>query len=608
MSKNLYLTATLLFSLFFGSVATAQSGCPGCVVNLPQLPEDTIYLSSAPDGEAGVYYDGNISFRMPKTTTPVNDPGTPADLNINKITIVSVVNVPPGLQWQPNKFEFDPQNETDGCVKFCGMPLQPGLYEVQVFVTAEVSIFNQSTSFSFPIYIAPATSSTDGFSMQNSAGCGGVEVSFQNNVPSGGNTGYSYFWDFGNGTSSSSENPGVQTYNSPGIYEVNYVANIDTFGFQLNTVQVLAAGCSDPISIPPNDAPDLYIKIKNPAGSVIFETSPIDNSPIPAAFNANMFLMEGDYKLEVRDDDLIGSQGCGEVTFNRFVLPTDTLVSGDLEIKLNIIHPISTIPSTDTVFVYEIPAPPVIMPFGQVEACAGDEVELMSDYLENLQWYQDTTLLLNENAPSLFVTVPGSYKVEYTSPEGCKSISGLVSVDFIPVPLAPSFHTEGNLLVINNTASLPAEFSLQWYVDGVLIPGATDVEYCMDTPGTLIYTLMVTDEATGCSNEFSLGATYNPSIGCTSSAGDMAALEHSLRVFPNPFQESLTFEYDSPMSQGIGLALLDATGRAVWEKRLEVPAGTYGERLALEGLPTGIYFLKVKTKDGAAVRKLLKNR
>jgi len=65
MKQILLLTFVLLTSW------QASAQCPGCVVDLPTLPEDTIYLGNAPDGMVSFYYDEDISFRLPKTTDPV---------------------------------------------------------------------------------------------------------------------------------------------------------------------------------------------------------------------------------------------------------------------------------------------------------------------------------------------------------------------------------------------------------------------------------------------------------------------------------------------------------------------------------------------------------
>jgi len=212
MRKQVLILLAMASSL---TPVLAQSGCPGCTVSVPEtLPADTIYLADAPNGRAGEYYEADISFRMPKTTTPVaaNDPDVAPNITINEITITSVSNIPPGLGWEANQLEFKVSEQTDGCVRFCGTPLQPGLYEVEVVVTAKVLIVTQTTSFSFPILIEPAVSTTEGFTMQNSSGCGELEVAFDNNVSSNGQAGFSYKWDFGNGQTSIDENPFNQIY------------------------------------------------------------------------------------------------------------------------------------------------------------------------------------------------------------------------------------------------------------------------------------------------------------------------------------------------------------------------------------------------------------
>lgn len=42
--------AAALLLLFVCIRADAQTGCPGCTVNLPNLPDDTLYLAPMPDG------------------------------------------------------------------------------------------------------------------------------------------------------------------------------------------------------------------------------------------------------------------------------------------------------------------------------------------------------------------------------------------------------------------------------------------------------------------------------------------------------------------------------------------------------------------------------
>lgn len=603
---RLLLSTSMVVLAALSQPSFAQTGCPGCSISLPSLPADTIYLGDAPDGVAGQYYDGDISFRMPKTTTPVNasDPSTPAGLNISEIKIIAVVNLPPGLNWTPSQTSFDPSNETDGCVKLCGVPLQPGLYEVEVFVTATVLLIEQSTSFTFPIYIAPAGSVTDGFSMQNSSGCGSVAVDFVNNVPSSGQAGYSYTWDFGNGQSSISENPGTQVYSLPGMYPVSYQAVIDTFGYQLTNIQVLTVGCSD-VALPPlfNGNPDLYLRVKNPQGTTLLTTAVVDNTPLPFSFSINLPLGDGDYQIEVRDDDTFGDEGCGSVSFNKST--SGVLVYGDLQLNANIIHPVTTVQSVDTVVVFPQPDAPVVMPNGQLEICDGEAIELTANYPVGLQWFQDSVLLFGETDSSLVADSEGAFWVEYTSAEGCKAVSDPVSVAYLDLPGNPVFQVTGNEMTVANPDLLPDSYTLQWYQDGVAIPGANNETYCLMEAGVYLFTLEVVDNLTGCSNDFSLGVAFNPAYTCASATGELSEVANSFALLPNPAGDLVTVQFELTEWRSGQILCFDSVGRLVKTGSFE-GIGQQKQAWDLSGMPSGLYWVRLETEAGSFTKKLVK--
>lgn len=596
------------FSLFLAILALglqAQSGCPGCLVELPAgLPEDTIYLSNAADGQAGVYYDSDLSFRMPKTTTPVNasDPDTPPGLGISQITITSVSNLPPGLAWEASQTVFDVSQETDGCVKFCGVPLIPGFYDVEVVVSAEVLFLTRVSSFSIPILILPGTSVTEGFTLANNSGCGSVTASFANNVPSGGNAGYSYLWDFGNGNMSLAENPGPQEYDEPGEYEVSYQAVIDTFGYLLTEVVVESVGCTDLF----NNAPDLRIEVWDPAGERIFESLHIDNAQTPVNFIINLFLGEGDYLLRVMDEDS-GIQGgddeCGAINFNRF--SDGSFTNGSLQATLNIFHPVDTVRSVDTVRVYEQPEAPLLSGHGPAALCEEDAYQftVTNGYTSGLQWYQDSLPLAGVDGPGLTATSSGDYWVTYTNPDGCSATSGMASLLFNPLPAPPVFQNIENLLVLYDPSVLPENYSLQWYLDGNLIEGATGQEYCIEKSGA--YRLEVVDEDTGCRSSYQLQAAYNPAFpDCLTTGTDEQWLE-GFTVFPNPAGSFLHLEGPAA-GETIRLVLYNAQGQALQRRQSWPDGGAYRETLILDGYPAGLYILEARVGSRMAHFKVFK--
>ncbi|RMG86540.1 MAG: T9SS C-terminal target domain-containing protein [Bacteroidetes bacterium] len=571
--------------------------CPGCIIDLPVLPEDTVYLAPAPDGEAGVYYNQDLSFRMPKTTDPVHalDPSVPAGINLDKIKILAAVNLPPGLSYELNQSDFTPSNETDGCVKLCGTPLQAGHYEILIVLEAKISVVTQTTSYPIDIYIAPATSDTDGFAMSNAFGCGEVTVSFQNKIASNGDPGFSYMWDFGNGAFSSLENPGIQVYDQPGTYVINYQAAVDTIAPTLTAVNLLAVGCDDIIG-----AADVFIRIKNPNGQTVFQTSPVNNTPIPISIAVNIPLETGTYKLEVKDDDPFGTADCGSVTFN--FATNDTLSNGGLKVFFDILKPVFTVTATDTVVVFPQPDEPALNMSGDLELCSNETLQLeVLNYAENIQWYQDTILLFGETSPTLQVSQPGNYWVEYTSPDGCQAASDIASVVELPAPAVPTFSNDSNVLSMDNPDNLPPNASINWYLNGDILPGENAPTLQISETGE--YTLEVINEDNGCSTAFTFGVVFDPTLASEEAQTD----QDRAWVFPNPTTGIFNVKFQTTDPQIIDFQLFNITGQAVWSQNKVPVAPGQAHTFDLSPLPDGVYFLKIQTDNRSVTRRIAKH-
>lgn len=466
---------TIIFTLaffLFSNFGNAQSGCPDCQIGLPQMPDDTLFLSEIEAGFENIYFDNDLSFRLPKSTTPVYaiDSTTIPGITISKFKITGLSNLPPGLSWEANQTEFEPANQTDGCAKICGTPLAAGQYFVNVDLEATVFGINNPTSFAFELIIYPEPDPNKVFEIFNETGCGTTEAIFVNNVISNGQPGFSYFWDFGNGDSSMDESPGSINYLWPGVYPVTLRATVDTFPSQMSRLSVISAECKD-TRIPPflNGNPDLYFIIEELNGTEIYKSSNLENTDFPADFNVNITLEVKEYRLKVYDDDdiLAGADDlCGEVIFN----PNNTVFLKDtvnnMDVLLTFFKPITEIFERDTVVVYANPPIPSISPESSQVKCVG-EVEFTSSLGQNLEWFHDGDVISTDSI--LMANIAGQYWVEYTdSISQCRSVSDTAVIAPLSFPARPILNADSPNIKCEGDIALTSSIgrNIEWFFNG----------------------------------------------------------------------------------------------------------------------------------------------
>jgi hypothetical protein len=472
--------------------------------------------------------------------------------------------------------------------------LLPGFYEVEVIITATVIIVEETSSFTFPILILPGSSVTDGFTLENNVGCGSVAPIVTNNVESGGLEGFDYFWDFGNGFTSTLESPETPVYNEPGIYEIQYEAIIDTFGYLLNEVTVESAGCNDIFG----GAPDIQVEIYDQDGERIFVTPIDDNTSFPVTFNIDLFLENSIYEIRILDDDQ-GLDGADDDCGSVFITQTSDSIqtNGSLSLLVDILHPVDTVRSADTVIVYEQPATPVVEGIPMGSLCDGDTVFLSASYDTLTQWYQDTMPVLGANGAAFETTQSGVYWVTYSSPDGCTATSDTIDLLIAELPEVPVFQNFDNLLTLFDPEALPVNYSLQWYIDDVFIAGEEETTYCISEDGT--YTLLVIDEDSECERSYTLGATYDPAFpNCMPTSTD-EAYRSQWRIYPNPASDLVWIKGGQPYEQ-VSAMLYHSDGSLarIYTQSLQQP-------ISVAGLPAGSYFLKLQTQTAQYWHKLI---
>lgn len=83
---------------------------------------------------------------------------------------------------------------------------------------------------------------------------------------------------------------------------------------------------------------------------------------------------------------------------------------------------------------------------------------------------------------------------------------------------------------------------------------------------------------------------------------ELNGLTSAFRLYPNPAASQVWVAFDHPMSENIRVNLFNITGQLIQQAIL--PAGSDRLNIELEGLPKGVYFVRVQGRQSAGVRKL----
>jgi len=148
--------------------------------------------------------------------------------------------------------------------------------------------------------------------------------------------------------------------------------------------------------------------------------------------------------------------------------------------------------------------------------------------------------------------------------------------------------------VINDNGSILTTTSigtLQWYENGVLVPGATSQTFEINPLEYGVYAVTVT--VSGCtirSEDFTYLITQNE-----------ISQQDEVQVYPNPVNDELTV-YLPAASEAVNFTFMDMMGRSVKNLTGHGPE----HHISLRDFETGPYLLSIETKGKKQVRKIIK--
>jgi PKD repeat protein len=572
----------LSFALFLVNQLNAQVCVPDT-----QYTQVGIYPDQMPDGTVGQYYSEVLQFVLPTDTM---------GYEFTNFKILSV-SLPVGLQWEcsnaSNGCNYNPQISVNGCGLVFGTPLLAGSYLVDVNVIADLTIA-QGIPFSFqlPLTILPfqPDNSNDGFTMIGALGCAPIAVSFENNNP-----GLSaYTWDFGNGNTSTAENPAPQIYMQPGEYVVSYTAfsNIDTIELYTLTTLTINSMSNYGGGFPSYDDADAYfILFEN---NVAVYQSPIimDTNP-PVSWSLNIILNTSSvYKIEVWEADetageilFFGDDYMGQTILN-FSGCSGCVLSGgsgggniSYTVTNQTILPFPAVVSSDTVLVFGYPAQPVIV-YEEDE-----NIMWVEDGGYVYQWYLNGVAVPGASNTTFTPAVSGSYTVAAFNMGGCSGVSapviGVVCTDYVP----GIYSTPTEIILSNPLAGA----SYQWFLNGNAIPSAIGISTSITGVGS--YSLVVTDQ---------FGCEY-PSSSISFAVGLEQQQLPTWSVYPNPADDKVSVHVNHGFEVR-KLVVTDMTGRVVHT----IPLSKQLYQFEIQDWPSGVYFVQIFGDNVTYTKRLVK--
>ena len=238
---------------------------------------------------------------------------------------------------------------------------------------------------------------------------------------------------------------------------------------------------------------------------------------------------------------------------------------------------------------------------GAITFCKGGATVLSATPVvgATYQFMRNGQAIAGATAASYTATGGGSYTVRVSLAGGCAATSAVVVLTEMPKPTPPKLTATrlGGGVLLSSSESTGNQF----YLNGKALAAATSPTYTVTSPAKNgVYTVMITS-ATGCLSDPSEPVAVSLAT-ITATTASLAG--GSLSVYPNPTPDGhLTIDFMDSQEAG-QLSVLNALGQVVYTAA--VPAHQGLLQLDLHQLATGVYSLRVQTKEGVATRRFVR--
>ncbi|HYV90246.1 MAG TPA: T9SS type A sorting domain-containing protein, partial [Chitinophagales bacterium] len=239
--------------------------------------------------------------------------------------------------------------------------------------------------------------------------------------------------------------------------------------------------------------------------------------------------------------------------------------------------------TSDTISISS-PLPEInIIPLNVTTLCPGETAMLSTDYFScgdpSFLWSTGST------TPNILIDTSGTYTVIITDPYGNSDTASTTVTVIQDQPVVPFISLIDDSILFSSSP-----VNNQWFLNGVLIPGATGQSYIPQQSG--IYQVQITD-VYGCT-------AISPPFDFIATGVQNISFENYFGIYPNPSSGKITLTFSA--SEKTEIQIANTLGQVVFSEKIN----SAREEIDVSEFPAGMYVVSAQTSSQKIERKFLK--
>ena len=233
-----------------------------------------------------------------------------------------------------------------------------------------------------------------------------------------------------------------------------------------------------------------------------------------------------------------------------------------------------------------------ISPIGTQSICVGSSVIITAKSADNpsFQWLLNEVPISGATATTYEAKKSGIYKVKATGNGLCTNTSSAFNLT-VSNPLPPA------ITYVNGTMKIAGTGTFQWYVNGVVIPGATTSSYTPVQSG--LYSVFLKD-VNGCN---AISDLFTVNILATEKENPFSTYV----AFPNPANDLLNLGLPQAIAGTYTIEIIDINGRVLLTDKIRLEPGMNQIKIDISKIPVGTYLVRLPEIINQPSMKFIKN-